>query len=612
MKSVRDFIKEEQENHAVLAFGRMNPPTTGHLKLTNKVKDIADKVGGSHHVVMSHSQDSKKNPLSPSDKLKHAKRFFPDTNLSVSDKDHPDFLKQAQKLHKQGVTHLHMVAGSDRTEEYQKTLQKYNGTHEGALFNFKKIKVHSAGQRDPDAEGVEGMSASKMREHAKNGNFDDFRKGVPSHVSYEHTHELYKDVRKNMGLKESYKKTRFITEGVNDRGIFKAVFLGGGPGSGKDYVLSKVLDGHGLVEINSDNALEYLMDKSNLDKKMPDNEEMQRNVIRGKAKSIAELKQRLAINGRNGLIINGTADDPEKIIKIKKMLEDQGYDTSMIMVNTADEVSLQRNIERGQRGGRTVPENIRKEKWDAVQAARSHLAELFGANYHEFDNSEDLRTADPEIVKQKTDELQGLWKHFNKFTGAKPENELAKHWIGSQKQQSDVTMQAPAQKDKVQGTSDTPSKKSGAYQQAMKMGLEYYGFGRYGKGGSVTFRDHGGRLVPVNKNLGMNEQFTNFINQLKGNDHVEETTRTGIWEERKSRTSDGEDYYRNSEGARDETFREDGRTQEEYTEQTQTETQHTSNFSEANSCSKESGKNKTKISFSEARKKLSGALNPDE
>ena len=611
MKLLKDFLIETPENHAVLAFGRMNPPTTGHMKLVNKVKEIAEKVGGSHHVVLSHSQDSKKNPLSPSDKLKHAKRFFPDTNLSVSDKEHPNFLKQAQKLHKQGVTHLHMVAGSDRTKEYEKTLHKYNGTHEGALFNFKKVKVHSAGQRDPDAEGVTGMSASKMRDHAKNGNFENFLKGVPSHVSQAHAHELYKDVRKHMELKESYKKTRLITEGINDRGIFKAVFLGGGPGSGKDYVLDRVLDGHGLVEINSDNALEFLMDKNNLDKKMPKNEEGQRNIIRGKAKSLTELKQRLAINGRNGLIINGTADDPDKIVRIKKMLEALGYDTSMIMVNTADEVSLQRNIERGQRGGRTVPEHIRKEKWDTVQAARAHFAELFGVNYREFDNSEDLRSASPDVVKQKTDELQDLWKYFNKFTGASPENEVAKQWIGSQKQSADVTMQAPVQTDKIQGTSDTPSKKSDAYQQAMKMGLEYYGFGRYGKGGSVTFRDHGGRLVPVNKNMNMNEQFTNFINQLRGNNHVEETTRASIWEERKSRTNTGEDYYRNSERTRDETLGEDGRTKE-YTEQTQAETKHTNNFSEANSCTKESSKNKAKISFSEARKKLSGVLNPDE
>lgn len=597
MKNIKYFLTESVENHAVLAFGRFNPPTTGHEKLIHKVKEIAGEFGASHHVVMSHTQDSKKNPLSGEEKLAHAKRFFPDTNLSTSNKTHPNFLSQAEKLHKSGVTHLHMVAGSDRTGEYHKILNKYNGTHEGALFNFKKITVHSAGERDPDSEGTEGMSASKMREHAKNGNIDEFVKGIPLHVSHQHTKELYDNVRKNMGITESYTtKATLISEGVNDRGIFKAVFLGGGPGSGKDYVLNKTLAGHGLIEVNSDQALEFLMDKQGLDKKMPDSEEQQRNAIRGKAKSVTELKQRLAINGRNGLIINGTADDPAKITRIKKMLEDLGYETSMIMVNTGDAVSQQRNIERGQRGGRTVPEDIRRDKWQAVQDARPKMAEMFGKNYVEFDNSEDLRTADPEVVKQKTDELNKIWKQMNKFTGAPPKHELSQGWIGSQKGAGGAEVPVGGTTGKVQGSSDTPSQKSGVYQQAMKMGLEYYGFGRYGKGGSVTYRDHKGILVPVNKNMGINEQFTNFINQIKGNNHVEEITESSkqgninLWKER-TRRALGENYigYSDNREPRGETIGEDGRTNVKYPKEIITG-------------------EKIKISFTEARKRLNGSL----
>ena len=369
----RQFLEETgKEKHAVLAFGRMNPPTTGHAKLVDKVKEIANKVGGSHHVVLSHTQDKSKNPLSAKDKLKHARRFFPDTNLSVSDKEHPNFLTQAAKLHKKGVTHLHMVAGSDRVGEYHKLLHKYNGTHEGALFNFKHIKVHSAGQRDPDAEGTEGMSASKMRGHATSGNFKEFRKGIPSHVAEHHAKELYHDVRNSMGVKEDIDNVfeEYLTEGVHDKGIFKAVFLAGGPGSGKDYILDNTLSGHGLTEINSDKALEYLMDKEGLDKKMPESEKEQRDIARGKAKNMTELRQRLAIQGRNGLIINGTGDDAEKISKIKEKLETMGYDTPMLVVNTKDEVSAARNVERGQRGGRTVPEDIRKKR------SEEHTSEL--------------------------------------------------------------------------------------------------------------------------------------------------------------------------------------------------------------------------------------------
>ena len=117
-----DFLQEQKEKHAVMAFGRMNPITVGHEKLVNKVKEIADKVGGSAHIVVSHSQDPKKNPLSPLQKLKHAMRAFSGVNASASDSSAPNFLAQATKLHNAGVTHLHMVGGQDRVDEYHKLL----------------------------------------------------------------------------------------------------------------------------------------------------------------------------------------------------------------------------------------------------------------------------------------------------------------------------------------------------------------------------------------------------------------------------------------------------------------------------------------------------------
>ena len=488
----REFIQEAPEKHAVLAFGRMNPPTTGHAKLVDKVKEVAKSVGGSHHVVLSHSQDPKKNPLSAKDKLKHAKRFFPDTNLSTSNKESPTFLDQAAKLHKSGVTHLHMVAGSDRTEEYKKKLAQYNGSAKGALFNFKKITVHSSGERDPDAEGTEGMSASKMRSHASTGNFKEFKKGIPSHVEPSHAKELYSDVRKHMGIKESVDEAfeELLNEGVHDKGIFKAVFLAGGPGSGKDYVLDNTLAGNGMVEINSDKALEFLMDKKNLSKTMPASEKIERDLVRGRAKNMTELRQRLALQGRNGLIINGTGDDHEKIKTIKSRLEELGYDTSMIMVNTRDEVSASRNVERGSRGGRTVPEDIRKQKWDAVQKARPELAKLFGDKYAEFDNSEDLRVARPEIVQAKKEELLNLYKGIQKFIKAPPKTDQSKEWVANELQKKD-TMPIDKKTDAM------PHPNSVASTEARKLGLEYYGFGRYGKDRKTLYRSVHDKLVKV-------------------------------------------------------------------------------------------------------------------
>ncbi len=519
------FLREQKEKHAVLAFGRMNPITSGHEKLVNKVKDIAAKVGGTHHIVLSHSQDSKKNPLTAEQKVKHAKNAFPGTNFKAASPKAPTFFDHAEALHKLGVTHLHMVGGSDRVDEYDRLLHKYNGTQEGARFNFKSIKVHSAGERDPDAEGVSGISASKMREAAKNGDFNTFKRGAPSTMSTPQVKQMYNDVRKGMRLHEE-----ILREGVHDKGIFKAVFLGGGPGSGKDYVLSNTLDGHGLVEINSDKALEYLMDKEGLDKKMPDNEEGQRNAVRKRAKNVTELRQRLALHGRNGLIINGTGDDPEKYMTIKKKLEALGYDTHMIMVNTADEVSKQRNVERGQRGGRTVPEDIRAEKWKAVQDARPQLAKMFRNSYIEFDNSEDLRTAAPEVVDAKKKEMEGIYKHIQKFVGQAPKHELAKGWIATELGKKD---KAPIRRD-VQPHGD-----AGTHEDMQTNGLEYYGFGRYGKNGKVTHRSLHGRLVPVEK---INKTVETHQNKIDRDNKIKIRTQANRHDRKRAAKKINEDF----------------------------------------------------------------------
>ena len=277
----KDFLAEKAQKKCVFAFGRMNPPTTGHAKLVEKVKEIAKQNGADHLIVLSHSHDPKKNPLTPKEKLKYVKAFFPGVNFAVSSSEQPNFLAQAASLYRKGVTELHMVGGSDRTSEYERLLNRYNnvkGPH--GHFNFTKIEVHSAGERDPDAEGVEGMSASKMREAASDNDFTKFKQGVPSNVSDKIAREMMMDVRKGMNIKENFENMiqLILSEGVHDKGIFKAMFLAGGPGSGKDYVLDNTLAGHGLTEINSDKALEFLMDKKNLDKKMPESEKELRNV----------------------------------------------------------------------------------------------------------------------------------------------------------------------------------------------------------------------------------------------------------------------------------------------------------------------------------------------
>jgi hypothetical protein len=191
----------------VTTFGRMNPPTVGHQKLIDRVKSLAKEQGAKHDIRVSHSVDPKKNPLTSDQKLKHLGRMFPNTNFSASSREHPSFIHHLKQLHAAGYTHVTMVAGSDRIPEYQKIIDKYNGPN--GEFNFKSIKLHSAGERDPDAEGVEGMSASKMRAHAQAGNYHSFRSGLPDHVSHEHAKALYDDVRNGMGLKNESVFLRF-------------------------------------------------------------------------------------------------------------------------------------------------------------------------------------------------------------------------------------------------------------------------------------------------------------------------------------------------------------------------------------------------------------------
>jgi len=484
----KDYLTEKEEKHVVMAFGRMNPITNGHQELVKKVKSVAQEVGGKAIIILSHTQDKKKNPLSAAQKVKYAKMSFPGVTFKSSNATSPNFLSQAADLYKAGYTHLHMVGGSDRVPEFKRLLNTYNGD----LFKFKKIEVHSAGERDPDADGVAGISASKMREFAAQGKFAKFKKGAPSTMPLDTVKAMYNDVRKGMMIKEDINEEfqEFLVEGVHDKSIFKAVFLFGGPGSGKDYVLSRTLDNQGLVEINSDKAFEFLMDKEGLDKRMPEKEEKERNVARGRAKDMTELRQKLALDGRNGLIINGTGDDVEKISRIKKRLEEIGYETNAIMVNTDDEVSAARNVERGQRGGRTVPEKIRKQKWDAVQAARPEYAKLFGQNYAEFDNSEDLRNAPPEVVQQKEQEITELFKNVQKFVSAPPKNKNAKEWVAAELEKKD-TYKVDSSKEIV------PHAGSKAAEQAKGLGLQYYGFGRYGKNGRVTHRSVHDKLVEV-------------------------------------------------------------------------------------------------------------------
>ena len=200
MKSFKQF-NEEKERHIVFTFGRFNPPTIGHGKLLAKVASLA--FGNDYRIYASQSSDPKKNPLQYKEKIKVMRKMFPKHGRNiVEDKNAKTALHIASILFEQGFTKITMVVGSDRVKEFKKLLNQYNGSKgRHGYYNFKDgIQIASAGERDPDAEGVTGMSASKMRQAAIDGDFKLFTTGLPK--AYGEDMTLFNLIRKRMGLKE--------------------------------------------------------------------------------------------------------------------------------------------------------------------------------------------------------------------------------------------------------------------------------------------------------------------------------------------------------------------------------------------------------------------------
>ena len=200
LKSFKQF-SEEKKKEVVFTFGRFNPPTIGHGKLLAKVAAAA--IGNDYRIYASQSSDPKKNPLEYKEKIRVMRKMFPNHGRNIiEDKNAKTALHIASILHDQGFTKITMVVGSDRIKEFQKLLNTYNGAKgRHGYYDFKDgIDVVSAGERDPDAEGVSGMSASKMRQAAIDGDFKSFMLGIPK--AYGKGMTLFNLLRKRMGLKE--------------------------------------------------------------------------------------------------------------------------------------------------------------------------------------------------------------------------------------------------------------------------------------------------------------------------------------------------------------------------------------------------------------------------
>ena len=184
-KTYQQFLKENSGKTAVYTFGRFNPPTIGHEKLLRVVQTTSTKEGGDYFIYTSHSQDSKKNPLTHKQTINFLKLIFPKHRPYIEDSSAKTALDAASEIHdKGGYTKLVMVVGSDRVSDFKSLLNRYNDKKsKHGYYYFESIDVISAGERDPDADGAEGMSASKMRQAVVDSDYDTFKMGVPSGTS---------------------------------------------------------------------------------------------------------------------------------------------------------------------------------------------------------------------------------------------------------------------------------------------------------------------------------------------------------------------------------------------------------------------------------------------
>lgn len=233
MKNYRQLVKELPSKKVVFAFGRFQPPTTGHELLVNAVKKLAGTTAD-HVIYASKTEDKKSNPLPVARKVYFLKRMFPKTNFLAASAEVRTPIEAAKELNKK-YKNIVLVAGSDRVASFQKLLNDYNGKE----YHFDTIEVVSAGERDPDSDTASGMSGTKMREAAVAGDFNKFKKGLPHTLTELDGRRLMNDIRKGLGhpvIKESFVVN---TNNLREKYINEEIFLIG----------DKVQDAHGVYEI---------------------------------------------------------------------------------------------------------------------------------------------------------------------------------------------------------------------------------------------------------------------------------------------------------------------------------------------------------------------------
>ena len=214
---------EKTKGTLTIAFGRFNPPTTGHEKLLDTVASSSDD--NDYMIVPSRSQDKKKNPLDPDTKVAVMQKMFPKhKDKIVNDKNNRTIFDVLKKAHTDGYANVRILGGADRVKEFEKLTGDYNGK----LYNFDNVEVMSAGAREPDSDDVTGMSASKQRKAAAEGDIKTFMKGVPKSLSQKDAEELFKKIRTAMNVKEGFNMweiaPKFDWKGLRDNYVQEKIY----------------------------------------------------------------------------------------------------------------------------------------------------------------------------------------------------------------------------------------------------------------------------------------------------------------------------------------------------------------------------------------------------
>ena len=256
MKNYKSLLNEIPSKAITIAFGRFNPPTTGHELLVNKVTRFAQQKRMDYQIWVTHTVDKKKNPLPQARKLYFLKRMF-GANINFVGTSQPDkrTVMEVAKFLNTKYDELYIVAGSDRVSEYRTLLNKYNGKD----YNFKKIQIVSSGKRDPDSDSAEGMSATKMRAAASKGDFASFKRGVPAKMTIADAKRMFNEVRKGLGLSTMTETVNFDTTDIREQYV-----------AGEVYNIGSVVeDADGVYEVmdRGANYITVVDNEGNLSKK---------------------------------------------------------------------------------------------------------------------------------------------------------------------------------------------------------------------------------------------------------------------------------------------------------------------------------------------------------